>query len=42
MPLAAPVLAVVALISFVFTLNEFVITSALLQTTEATSRCRSG
>ncbi len=33
MPLAAPVLAVVALISFVFTLNEFVITSALLQST---------
>lgn len=32
MPLAAPVLAVVALISFVFTLNEFVIASALLQT----------
>lgn len=34
MPLAAPVLAVVALISFVFTLNEFVIASALLQTTK--------
>ncbi len=33
LPLAAPVLAVVALISFVFTLNEFVIASALLQTT---------
>jgi len=32
MPLATPVLAVVALISFVFTLNEFVIASALLQT----------
>ena len=32
MPLAAPVLAVVALMSFVFTLNEFVIASALLQT----------
>jgi arabinogalactan oligomer / maltooligosaccharide transport system permease protein len=32
LPLAAPVLAVVALISFVFTLNEFVISSALLQT----------
>lgn len=31
LPLAAPVLAVVALISFVFTLNEFVIASALLQ-----------
>jgi arabinogalactan oligomer/maltooligosaccharide transport system permease protein len=34
MPLAAPVLCVVALISFVFTLNEFVIASALLQTTD--------
>jgi arabinogalactan oligomer/maltooligosaccharide transport system permease protein len=34
LPLAAPVLAVVALISFVFTLNEFVISSALLQTTK--------
>ncbi len=33
LPLAAPVLAVVALISFVFTLNEFVIASALLQST---------
>ncbi len=32
LPLAAPVLCVVALISFVFTLNEFVIASALLQT----------
>jgi arabinogalactan oligomer / maltooligosaccharide transport system permease protein len=32
LPLAAPVLAVVALISFVFTLNEYVISSALLQT----------
>jgi arabinogalactan oligomer/maltooligosaccharide transport system permease protein len=32
LPLAAPVLAVVALISFVFTFNEFVIASALLQT----------
>lgn len=32
LPLAAPVLAVVALISFVFSLNEFVIASALLQT----------
>jgi arabinogalactan oligomer/maltooligosaccharide transport system permease protein len=32
LPLAAPVLVVVALISFVFTLNEFVIASALLQT----------
>ena len=34
LPLAAPVLVVVALISFVFTLNEFVIASALLQTNE--------
>ncbi len=34
LPLAAPVLAVVALISFVFTFNEFVIASALLQTTD--------
>src|SRR5438067_11801984 len=34
LPLAAPVLAVVALISFVFTLNEFVLASALLQTTK--------
>jgi arabinogalactan oligomer / maltooligosaccharide transport system permease protein len=34
LPLAAPVLAVVALISFVFTLNEFVIASAILQTTD--------
>jgi arabinogalactan oligomer/maltooligosaccharide transport system permease protein len=33
LPLAAPVLAVVALMSFVFTLNEFVLASALLQTT---------
>ena len=33
MPLAAPVLAVVGLISFIFTLNEFVIASAILQTT---------
>ena len=33
LPLAAPVLAVVGLISFVFTLNEFVIASAILQTT---------
>jgi arabinogalactan oligomer/maltooligosaccharide transport system permease protein len=32
LPLATPVLAVVGLISFVFTLNEFVIASALLQT----------
>jgi arabinogalactan oligomer/maltooligosaccharide transport system permease protein len=32
LPLAAPVLAVVALISFVFTLNEFVIASTILQT----------
>jgi arabinogalactan oligomer/maltooligosaccharide transport system permease protein len=34
LPLAAPVLAVVALISFVFTLNEFVIASTILQTTD--------
>lgn len=32
LPLAAPVLVVVGLISFVFTLNEFVLASALLQT----------
>ena len=32
LPLAAPVIVVVALISFVFTLNEFVLASALLQT----------
>ena len=32
LPLAAPVLAVVALISFIFALNEFVIASAVLQT----------
>jgi arabinogalactan oligomer/maltooligosaccharide transport system permease protein len=34
LPLAAPVLAVVALISFVFTLNEFVIASTILQSTK--------
>jgi arabinogalactan oligomer/maltooligosaccharide transport system permease protein len=34
LPLAAPVLAVVGLISFVFTLNEYVIASAILQTTQ--------
>jgi len=33
MPLAAPVLAVVGLISFIFTLNEFVIASVIMQTT---------
>jgi len=33
LPLAAPVLAVIGLISFVSTLNEFAIASALLQTT---------
>jgi arabinogalactan oligomer/maltooligosaccharide transport system permease protein len=33
LPLAAPVLAVVALISYIFALNEFVIASAVLQTT---------
>src|SRR5262249_32057318 len=32
LPLAAPVLAVVGLISFVFTFNEFVVASAVLQT----------
>lgn len=32
LPLAAPVLAVVALLSFIGTLNEFVVASALLQT----------
>jgi arabinogalactan oligomer/maltooligosaccharide transport system permease protein len=34
LPLAAPVLAVVGLISWIFTLNEFVIASALLETTD--------
>jgi arabinogalactan oligomer/maltooligosaccharide transport system permease protein len=34
LPLAAPVLAVVGLISWVFTLNEFVIASALLETSD--------
>jgi arabinogalactan oligomer/maltooligosaccharide transport system permease protein len=33
LPLAAPVLAVVGMISFIFTINEFVIASAILQTT---------
>lgn len=33
LPLALPVLAVVGFISFIFTLNEFVIASAILQTT---------
>jgi hypothetical protein len=33
LPLAAPVLAVIALISFVTTLNEYVIASTILQTT---------
>jgi arabinogalactan oligomer/maltooligosaccharide transport system permease protein len=32
LPLAAPVLAVVGLLSFVFTFNEFVVASAILQT----------
>ena len=32
LPLAAPVLAVIALLSFVFTLNEFVIASVVLET----------
>ena len=31
LPLAAPVLAVVGLLSFIFTINEFIIASALLQ-----------
>jgi arabinogalactan oligomer/maltooligosaccharide transport system permease protein len=34
LPLAVPALAVVALISFIFTLNEFVIASTLLQSSE--------
>jgi len=34
LPLATPVLVVVGLISFVFTLNEFVLASALLQTND--------
>jgi arabinogalactan oligomer / maltooligosaccharide transport system permease protein len=34
LPLATPVLAVIALISFVFAINEFAIASALLQTTD--------
>jgi arabinogalactan oligomer/maltooligosaccharide transport system permease protein len=34
LPLAAPVLAVVALLSFISAFNEFVIASALLQTTD--------
>ena len=34
LPLATPVLIVVALISFIFTLNEYVIASALLQTND--------
>jgi arabinogalactan oligomer / maltooligosaccharide transport system permease protein len=34
LPLAAPVLVVVGLISFISTLNEFVIASAMLQTTK--------
>jgi arabinogalactan oligomer/maltooligosaccharide transport system permease protein len=32
LPLAAPVLAVIALISFVGTVNEFILASAILQT----------
>ena len=32
LPLAAPVLSVIALLSFIFTINEFVIASVLLQT----------
>jgi arabinogalactan oligomer/maltooligosaccharide transport system permease protein len=34
LPLAAPVLAVVGIITFVFLLNEFIITSAILQTSD--------
>ena len=34
LPLAAPVLAVVGLISWIFTLNEFVLASALLETSD--------
>jgi arabinogalactan oligomer/maltooligosaccharide transport system permease protein len=34
LPLATPVLAVIALISFITTLNEYVIASVILQTTE--------
>jgi arabinogalactan oligomer / maltooligosaccharide transport system permease protein len=34
LPLAAPVLAVIALISFITTLNEYVIASVILQTTQ--------
>jgi arabinogalactan oligomer/maltooligosaccharide transport system permease protein len=33
LPLAAPILAVIGLIAFIFALNEFVIASAILQTT---------
>lgn len=34
LPLAAPVLVIVGLLSFIFTLNEFIIASALLQSPE--------
>jgi arabinogalactan oligomer / maltooligosaccharide transport system permease protein len=34
LPLAAPVLAVIALLSFIGTINEFIIASVLLQTTD--------
>ena len=34
LPLAAPIIAVVGLISFVMTVNEFILASALLQTTD--------
>ncbi len=34
LPLAAPVLAVVGLLSFIFTINEFIIASSLLQSPE--------
>jgi arabinogalactan oligomer/maltooligosaccharide transport system permease protein len=35
LPLAVPVLAVIALISYVFTLNEFVLASFILQTADS-------
>jgi arabinogalactan oligomer/maltooligosaccharide transport system permease protein len=34
MPLAAPVLAVIALLSFIGTLNEYILASVILQTTD--------
>ena len=41
LPLAAPVLAVVALITFIFTMNEFVIASVDAPDAATSSRCRS-